>query len=63
MQKLPSWVSPHREGIDHGASWEALKLRYRFVVLDGKPDRKLLDHLWDDSRNPPAVDVRLLASP
>jgi len=40
-----------------------LKLRYRFVVLDGKPDRKLLDHLWDDFANPPAVDVRLLASP
>jgi hypothetical protein len=39
-----------------------LKLRYRFVVLDGKPDGKLLDHLWDDFANPPAVEVRLLAS-
>jgi hypothetical protein len=39
-----------------------LKLKYRFVVLDGKPDGKLLDHLWDDFANPPAVEVRLLAS-
>jgi len=38
-----------------------LKLRYRFVVLDGKPEKKLLDHLWDDFANPPAVEVRLLA--
>ncbi|HJX63884.1 MAG TPA: hypothetical protein VJ860_08005 [Polyangia bacterium] len=38
-----------------------LKLRYRFVVLDGQPDKKLLDRLWDDFANPPAVEVRSLA--
>jgi hypothetical protein len=40
---------------------ELLKLQYRFVVLDGKPDRKLFDRLWNDFANPPAVEVRLLA--
>ena len=39
-----------------------LKLKYRFVVLDGKPDGKLFDRLWSDFANPPAVEVRLLAS-
>ena len=39
-----------------------LKLKYRFVVLDGKPDRKLFDRLWNDFANPPAVEVRPLAS-
>jgi hypothetical protein len=39
-----------------------LKLKYRFVVLDGKPDKKLLDRLWDDFANPPTVEARLLAS-
>jgi hypothetical protein len=37
-------------------------LKYRFVVLDGKPDKKLLDRLWDDFANPPTVEARLLAS-
>ena len=32
------------------------------VVLDGKPDKKLLDRLWDDFANPPTVEARLLAS-
>jgi len=39
-----------------------LRLKYRFVVLDGKPDSKLFDRLWNDFANPPAVDVRLLES-
>jgi hypothetical protein len=41
---------------------ELLKLQYRFVVLDGKPDRKLFDRLWNDFANPPEVEVRLLES-
>ena len=36
----------------------ALYLRYRFVVLDGKPDSKLFDRLWNDFANPPVVRVR-----
>jgi hypothetical protein len=39
-----------------------LKLKYRFVVLDGKPDRKLFDRLWNDFANSPLVEVRPLAS-
>lgn len=32
--------------------------RYRFVVSDGKPDRKLLDRLWNDFAFPPRVEIR-----
>jgi hypothetical protein len=39
-----------------------LKLKYRFVVLDGKPDSKLFNRLWNDFANPPTVEVRLLES-
>jgi hypothetical protein len=39
---------------------EQLKLQYRFVVLDGKPDGKLFDRLWNDFANPPEVEARLL---
>lgn len=41
---------------------EPLKLQYRFVVLDGKPDRKLFDRLWNDFASPPEVEVSLLES-
>ena len=54
--------APSKNGSITVRPGKPLKLRYRFVVLDGKPDKKLLDHLWDDFTNPPAVDVRLLAS-
>ena len=37
-----------------------LTLKYRFVVLDGRPDRKLFDRLWSDFANPPTVEARLL---
>jgi hypothetical protein len=39
-----------------------LNLKYRFVVLDGKPDSKLFDRLWNDFASPPEVSVRLLGS-
>jgi hypothetical protein len=39
-----------------------LQLKYRFVVLDGKPDSKLFDRLWNDFANPPTVEARLLQS-
>jgi hypothetical protein len=39
-----------------------LKLQYRFVVLDGKPDSKLFDRLWNDFAHPPEVEVRLLVN-
>ena len=41
---------------------QPLKLKYRFVVLDGRPDSKLFDRLWNDFANPPVVDARLLGS-
>jgi hypothetical protein len=37
-----------------------LNLKYRFVVLDGKPDSKLFDRLWSDFVEPPEVAARLL---
>lgn len=55
--------APSKNGSTTVRPGKPLTLRYRFVVLDGKPDEKLRDHLWDDFANPPAVDVRLLASP
>lgn len=39
----------------------ALSLCYRYVLLDGAPDSKLLDKLWDDYANPPETQVRLLS--
>ena len=39
----------------------ALRLRYRYVVLDGAPDSKLFDKLWDEFANPPETQVRLLS--
>jgi len=41
---------------------QPLKLKYRFVVLDGKPDSKLFERLWNDFANPPVVEARLLGS-
>jgi hypothetical protein len=35
-----------------------LRSRYRFVALDGKPDPKLFERLWNDFAFPPTVDVR-----
>ncbi len=32
--------------------------RYRFVVSDGPPDRRLLDRLWNDYAYPPQVRLR-----
>lgn len=32
-------------------------LRYRYVISDGPPDTKLLERLWNDYANPPAVHV------
>ena len=29
--------------------------RYRFVVMDGPPDRTEIDRLWNDYAHPPAV--------
>jgi hypothetical protein len=34
-----------------------LHLAYRYVVLDGPPDAKLLEQLWKDFANPPQADV------
>ena len=31
--------------------------RYRFVVMDGKPDAELLERLWRDYAHPPRVEV------
>ncbi len=54
--------APTKNGPITVRSGKPLKLKYRFVVLDGKPDRKLFDRLWDDFANPPEVEVRLLES-
>lgn len=53
--------APSKNGSITVLPGKPLKLRYQFVVLDGKPDRKLLDRLWDDFAKPPAVEVRFLA--
>jgi hypothetical protein len=37
-----------------------LRLRYRHVVLDGSPDSKLFDRLWNDFASPPEPQVRVL---
>jgi hypothetical protein len=34
-----------------------LTLRYRFVVVDGPPDRANLDRLWNDYAHPPRVSM------
>ena len=52
--------APTKNGPITLRSGEPLKLHYRFVVLDGKPDRKLFDRLWNDFANPPEVEARLL---
>jgi hypothetical protein len=54
--------APTKNGPITVRSASPLKLKYRFVVLDGKPDRKLFDRLWNDFVNPPMVEVRPLAS-
>jgi len=33
--------------------------RYRFVVIDGKPDKALFDRLWNDYAHPPTATVDL----
>jgi len=53
--------APTKSGSITVSQGKPLKLKYRFVVLDGKPDGKLFDRLWNDFANPPAVEVRLLA--
>jgi hypothetical protein len=32
--------------------------RYRFVTYEGEPDRELLERMWNDYANPPAVTVK-----
>jgi hypothetical protein len=53
--------APTRNGPIPLSSGRPLSLKYRFVVLDGKPDSKLFDRLWNDFVDPPAVEVRFLA--
>jgi len=53
--------APTKNGAITVSRGNPLKLKYRFVVLDGKPDSKLLDRLWNDFANPPVVEARLLA--
>jgi hypothetical protein len=43
------------------AARAALSLHYRYVLLDGAPDRKLLDKLWDEFAAPPETQIRLLS--
>lgn len=38
-------------------SGEPLRLRYRFVVADGRADAALLERLWTDYAQPPRVNV------
>jgi hypothetical protein len=40
-----------------------LHQRYRFVALDGKPDTQLLERLWRDFAEPPAVTVHPVVAP
>jgi hypothetical protein len=54
--------APSKNGPLVVQSGRAVKLQYRFVVLDGKPDSKLFDRLWKDFANPPVIEVRLLDS-
>jgi hypothetical protein len=52
--------SPVKNGPITVQSGQPLKLRYRFVVLDGKPDSKLFDRLWNDFADPPTSSLRQL---
>jgi hypothetical protein len=52
--------SPVKNGPITVQPGQPLRLHYRFVVLDGKPDSKLFDRLWNDFADPPAVSLRVL---
>lgn len=46
--------------IEPGAPYRA---RYRFVALDGQPDAKLLERLWNDFAFPPTAKVTVVQRP
>ncbi len=39
-----------------------IRLKYRYVLLDGAPDSKLFDKLWTEFANPPKIQVRVTKS-
>jgi hypothetical protein len=39
------------------------KSRYRFVALDGQPDARVLERLWNDFAFPPIVKARVIDQP
>lgn len=48
-------LAPQQAGEVEIAPGRPLRLRYRFVALDGPPDARVLDRLWQDYAEPPAV--------
>ena len=56
--KEPYFVfAPQQEGAFAIEPGEPYTARYRYVVLDGRPDAALLDRLWNDYAYPPEVTV------
>jgi hypothetical protein len=52
-------VAPPKAGRFVLQPGQAYLARYRFVVVDGQPDRSLLDRLWSDYAQPAAATVEL----
>jgi hypothetical protein len=48
-------MAPQQAGEVEIAPGKPLRLRYRFVALDGPPDARVLDRLWQDYAEPPVV--------
>lgn len=54
-------LAPQQAGVVEIAPGRPLRLKYRFVALDGRPDAAVLDRMWQDYAEPPVV--RLSESP
>lgn len=48
-------LAPQQAGEVEIAPGKPLRLRYRFVAMDGPPDARMLDRLWQDYAEPPVV--------